>query len=66
MDETTKMTKELHLKLVAAWWDGELEFLYADCGWKPANRCPHNESEISRYRIRRGIDPEVAISKESQ
>lgn len=52
MTETTKMTKELHLKLVAAWWDGELEFFYADCGWKPANRAPHSESDLARYRIR--------------
>lgn len=47
-----KMTKELHLKLVEAWWDGELEFLYAEGGWRPANRCPHNESDTARYRIR--------------
>ncbi len=51
-NQPDKMDKALHLKLIAAWWDGELEFLYADCGWKPANRPPHSESEISRYRIR--------------
>jgi hypothetical protein len=51
-NEPTRMDKDLHLKLVAAWWDGELEFFYAEGGWKTANRTPHSESEISRYRIR--------------
>lgn len=51
-NEPTKMTKELHLKLVAAYWDGELEFFHAEGGWRAANRAPHSESDLARYRIR--------------
>jgi hypothetical protein len=46
------MTKDLHLKLVAAWWDGELEFNYYDTGWSKAKGTPANDSSLACYRIR--------------
>ncbi len=46
-----KMDKALHLKLVAAWWDGELEASWSS-GWGPARNIPGAYSDPDAYRIR--------------
>lgn len=45
------MDKALHLKLVEAWWDGELEF---DCDgkWIKPHYAPDEASNPAHYRIR--------------
>ena len=52
MTETNKMTKELHMKLVEAWWDGELESSNSKGEWYRAIRPPIGESDLPYYRIR--------------
>lgn len=48
-----KMTKEKHLELVAAWWDGNLETLDISTGkWNAAHACVWASESPSRYRIR--------------
>lgn len=46
-----KMDKALHLKLVQAWWDGELEF-DNDGEWIKAHYAPCETSRPEHYRIR--------------
>lgn len=53
MTETNKMTKELHLKLVEAWWEGNLEvFDPLSQKWSTAYACVWANEPPSRYRIR--------------
>lgn len=52
MTETDKITKELHLKLVEAWWDGTLEQFCVDGEWRPAIIVPSSLSDPASYRIR--------------
>ena len=53
MTETGKMTKELHLKLVEAWWEGKLEIFDQFSGeWVFAHACVWASEDPSRYRIR--------------
>lgn len=46
-----KMTKEKHLELTEAFWNGDLEFLYDD-GWHPSAWNPPHDSNLDHYRIR--------------
>lgn len=50
-DQPDKMTKELHLKLVEAWWDGELETHY-NSGWDKSICGPTEHSSPNLFRIR--------------
>jgi len=51
--QPVKMTKELHLKLVEAWWDGELEMEGLTTNhWIKPSTCPNESERPSRYRIR--------------
>lgn len=51
MTEPTKMDKDLHLKLVEAWWDGNVEFKDGET-WIPAAFAPCERSYVGDYRIR--------------
>ena len=51
MDETAKMDKASHLKLVEAWWDGELEVTTRG-GWMNPCSPPPVLCDPKNYRIR--------------
>lgn len=46
------MDKAHHLKLVAAWWDGELEWLHPDGRWLSTDGVPFPQESTACYRIR--------------